>query len=363
MEDNYYICEDKEYYIYEYLYKGHVVYVGETQHLEQRIKQHESERYFQNLPLAVFVHKCCNKKEMDSLELLLINYHKPVFNIKDKFEETPTINDELGWEWYCFYEPRMDKNWGMLSESKLHSCVKNSSFRDKNTVLVGVKDYYNARLRMQNFYQSRFCVISRILAKLEKNQGETSIRLNRNEFGDNELYTLKDHNFSFGKTLATIIPGDFRDYYIQLYEDSNVYKELALYHIWGISENTWNNMGFGISYNKKDMLTPEIKINSDIECTISFNKVPNKTVIKVYEAYEKYLMDYVLDWTSIFFTKAKALIENCEYGKGNYYIRISNSAKNSIFFERNPLLEMSEEEHSLVLELNPWQYHEWYALD
>lgn len=70
------------YYIYKYVYKNEIVYIGQTVDLKRRIKQHEKEVSFLNYNNSdIYYFPCYSKTEMDSFEYFLIQKYHPVLNV------------------------------------------------------------------------------------------------------------------------------------------------------------------------------------------------------------------------------------------------------------------------------------------
>ena len=91
------------FYLYKYVLKNtnEPIYIGLTIHLEQRIKQHSKEPQFQSFLKKTKIHfcECANEREMKCLEMLLINYYKPILNIVDKYEEKASMNPDASLLW------------------------------------------------------------------------------------------------------------------------------------------------------------------------------------------------------------------------------------------------------------------------
>lgn len=87
-------------FVYKYVYKGRIVYIGKVDSgLQRRIDEHAEEDRFRAYPDAeIFCMELNNAAETTCMELLLINKYKPVLNIKDKYPETLSIRfDEPSW--------------------------------------------------------------------------------------------------------------------------------------------------------------------------------------------------------------------------------------------------------------------------
>lgn len=97
----------KEHYLYKYIYKGDIIYIGKTNdNLERRIFSHINEDKF--LPYIkeaeIYVMKLSNCTEVNALEMLLINKYRPILNCADKYDEITNIKfEELPWNTYQSY--------------------------------------------------------------------------------------------------------------------------------------------------------------------------------------------------------------------------------------------------------------------
>ena len=96
----------KNYYIYKYVVDDKIIYIGLTNDLRRRIKEHASgtglEIKFQPYldHSTIYYHKCGNETEMKALESLLINHYKPMLNIIDVNPGNSTITTNIEWELY-----------------------------------------------------------------------------------------------------------------------------------------------------------------------------------------------------------------------------------------------------------------------
>ena len=91
-----------KYCIYKYIYNDEVVYVGKSNCLDDRIRQHNEEiRFFGLNEIYYFI--CDNKNMMDVNEAYYINLYKPILNrqnvlINKKYENLINANPE----WYQY---------------------------------------------------------------------------------------------------------------------------------------------------------------------------------------------------------------------------------------------------------------------
>lgn len=87
------------FYIYKYVSKdGRVVYIGKSINVLQRVKQHEAEEKFSQYKDAeIYLHRCPSKHEMDALEVILIEKHKPELNVTAKTENELSFDASVEW--------------------------------------------------------------------------------------------------------------------------------------------------------------------------------------------------------------------------------------------------------------------------
>ena len=89
---------NKEHGVYKYVYNDEVIYVGKTDAengFKKRIDRHKKENELFNKS-DIYVYKCKDKTETDSLETILINAYKPVLN-KMKVYDYKIDPPELNW--------------------------------------------------------------------------------------------------------------------------------------------------------------------------------------------------------------------------------------------------------------------------
>lgn len=89
---------NREHGVYKYVYNGEVIYVGKTDAengFSNRIQGHKKENELFNKS-DIYIYKCKDKTETDSLETILINAYKPMFN-KMKLYDYKIEPPELNW--------------------------------------------------------------------------------------------------------------------------------------------------------------------------------------------------------------------------------------------------------------------------
>lgn len=95
-----------KYFVYKYTYNEEVIYIGKTDDVARRVREHASgqgleEKFVPYLDGAeIYFHECCNEVEMSALERLLINQYKPVLNVVDVVPGNATVLIELDWKRY-----------------------------------------------------------------------------------------------------------------------------------------------------------------------------------------------------------------------------------------------------------------------
>ena len=92
------------YYVYKYVVKDEIIYIGLTNNIVRRVHEHASannelEAKFQPYldDCEIYYHICGNKVEMRSLESLLININKPILNVTDVEDGESTIKLDIEW--------------------------------------------------------------------------------------------------------------------------------------------------------------------------------------------------------------------------------------------------------------------------
>ncbi len=95
-----------KYFVYKYTYQGDVIYIGKTDDVARRVREHASgygleEKFLPYLNEAeIYFHECGNEVEMSALERLLINQYKPILNVVDIVDGNATVFIELDWKCY-----------------------------------------------------------------------------------------------------------------------------------------------------------------------------------------------------------------------------------------------------------------------
>jgi predicted GIY-YIG superfamily endonuclease len=114
----------KNYYVYKYVVDGNIIYVGLTDNLRRRIKEHASgvgleSKFLPYLETAdIYYHRCGNKTEMKALESLLINTYKPILNVVDVETGESTISTSIDWQSYCENEFKEALDYDLQKYSK-----------------------------------------------------------------------------------------------------------------------------------------------------------------------------------------------------------------------------------------------------
>ena len=101
-----------EFYIYKYVYKNDIIYIGKTNSsLFNRIKEHNKEGRFKQYKNAeIYCFQCKNRIETEIYEKYLINKYKPVLNIADKLPQKLDIFiEEKEWIKYEKYLSKYKK--------------------------------------------------------------------------------------------------------------------------------------------------------------------------------------------------------------------------------------------------------------
>ena len=68
------------YYVYKYVAKGEIKYIGKTTNLDARIKQHTKDK-LRNFHGEIYFFECANQTEMNSWEFMLIQKYHPAYNV------------------------------------------------------------------------------------------------------------------------------------------------------------------------------------------------------------------------------------------------------------------------------------------
>lgn len=98
------------FFVYKYVAKdGRIVYIGKSKAILQRIKTHGrylgiDEKFKKYEDADIYIHKCASEHEMDALETILIESHKPELNVSCKTDEPLSFAFEPKIEWVDFKE-------------------------------------------------------------------------------------------------------------------------------------------------------------------------------------------------------------------------------------------------------------------
>lgn len=97
------------FYVYRFVdLENHVIYVGKTNSLETRIAQHKTNKMpFWNKWYKIEYVEFENENDQLLYEILMINKFNPIYNSKDKYNSTLSINDVKEHDWKIFDEIRL----------------------------------------------------------------------------------------------------------------------------------------------------------------------------------------------------------------------------------------------------------------
>ena len=99
----------KGYFVYKYVYKNEIIYIGKTTNLKRRVKDHLLDPSFSpyltdRKNLSVFYFDCSCKEVMDIFEKTLIIYYKPILNTQIYKNWTVRCSSEtvaeISWEFF-----------------------------------------------------------------------------------------------------------------------------------------------------------------------------------------------------------------------------------------------------------------------
>lgn len=105
------------YFVYKYVSAGgDIVYIGKSENIVMRIKQHgtfsgSEEKFGKYKDAKVYVHRCASKHEMDALEIILIEKYKPELNVSSKTENNLSFDfgSDVSWVEYETIIPKQSK--------------------------------------------------------------------------------------------------------------------------------------------------------------------------------------------------------------------------------------------------------------
>ena len=144
-----------KYYIYKYVANEKIVYIGKTNDIVRRIKEHSSgvgleAKFTQYSDAEIWYHECGNETEMSALESLLINYYKPELNEIDVEEGEPTVTFNIQWELYSEFSHIHQSD----IEQDYRNCLK--QIKANNTRISAYQKEYqdiaNALNKWRKFY-------------------------------------------------------------------------------------------------------------------------------------------------------------------------------------------------------------------
>ena len=110
-----------KYYIYKYVQGNKIIYIGKTNDLKRRLREHSKENKFQNLKnFKIYYFECNNELEMNSFEYFLIIKYHPQLNQTFKNIKSTVLLKEPKWFLYekNNFNNQMQKNNSTLRMSK-----------------------------------------------------------------------------------------------------------------------------------------------------------------------------------------------------------------------------------------------------
>jgi hypothetical protein len=166
------------YFVYKYTYNNEIIYIGKTDDIDRRIREHASgqgleEKFLPYLDsVEIHYHECCNEVEMSALERLLINQYKPVLNVVDIVAGDATVFIELSWARYTAATD--DRRSGI--EHAIMLCQKNISANETRIQAyiqedADLRDTMNRTLPFYNYLRKHY---QSIVSKPNEYYGLTS---------------------------------------------------------------------------------------------------------------------------------------------------------------------------------------------
>lgn len=131
------------FYIYKYVSSdGRIVYIGKSETVLQRIKQHGREEKFKKYPDAeIYIHQCASRHEMDALEIILIEKHKPELNITSKTDNALSFDFDAEIEWVKVKDISPERKAAAVALKKENGIVIKSSVTE-NKFINAVWDWH-----------------------------------------------------------------------------------------------------------------------------------------------------------------------------------------------------------------------------
>lgn len=186
-------------FVYKFLnYKNEIIYIGKTQNLERRMKQHFEEQG--HLPKEcydqvnqIFYIEVDGKTNVDMYETFLINEYKPIYNIEKQFNELTNLhkNDfiqikEIEWKelffWftqkgiqtskveiiYPFFDNNLhnyDKSqkliefnyYNLIKKEGMYNHYIPNIIKDHENLIEYLKIFHNEILKQNNFVPQNSC--------------------------------------------------------------------------------------------------------------------------------------------------------------------------------------------------------------
>lgn len=128
------------YYIYKYIDdNGAIAYIGKTERLRERIKEHAQEVRFTNLKIIQYA-ELESKEEMDYLEKYFIDYYKPYLNILK-----PSLGKSL---------VKIDVDWRLWNEPVIFRELEKEKSKKEEIFTIPIWTFYGE----QRLSKSHFAV-------------------------------------------------------------------------------------------------------------------------------------------------------------------------------------------------------------
>lgn len=129
--------KNREHGVYKYVYNGEVIYIGKTDAengFQKRINAHKKEHELFNKS-EIYIHRCKDKTETDSLETILINAYKPILNKMKLYDyeiEPPKLN-WIHWKIYSNKNKVVSLEDALLQINRGTNILRTNSGRIINT--------------------------------------------------------------------------------------------------------------------------------------------------------------------------------------------------------------------------------------
>ena len=195
---------DDGFYVYKYVSEdGNIVYIGKSETITQRIKQHSSfngldEKFKAYKNAKVYIHKCSSRHEMDALEIILIEKYKPILNVSCKTKSNLSFDFDVDIDWVDF-----DK----IKPKKSVSAVKKVAKSDDIIIRSGsgINEFVNLVQEWHTMYY-----FANWLKEQSDCDNRTTVEINLNDYKEMSKWTwLCDENcncFHFENVLGICMP-------------------------------------------------------------------------------------------------------------------------------------------------------------